>query len=79
MSIFCKVGAPGYTASVVFGILTTLATVCAILTIDKVIIFEGTLIRMYVHMYNCSYSIFRLSVNVITYVPVSFRENWSCF
>jgi hypothetical protein len=37
VSIFCKIGAPGYTASAVFGILTTLATVCAIFTIDKVI------------------------------------------
>lgn len=37
VSIFCKIGAPGYTASAVFGILTTLATLFAIFTIDKVI------------------------------------------
>ena len=40
MSIFCKVGAPGYIASVVFGIVVTVATVCVIPTIDKVIYCE---------------------------------------
>ena len=36
VSIFCKVGAPGYIASVVFGIVVTVATACVIPTIDKV-------------------------------------------
>ena len=43
MSIFCKVGAPGYIASVVFGIVVTVATVCVIPTIDKVIYYKGNL------------------------------------
>ena len=36
VSIFCKVGAPGYVSSVVFGVVVNVATVCGVLTIDKV-------------------------------------------
>ena len=36
VSIFCKVGAPGYIASVVFGIVVSVATACVIPSIDKV-------------------------------------------
>ena len=41
MSIFCKVGAPGYIASVVFGIVVSVAIACVIPTIDKVIYYKG--------------------------------------
>ena len=36
VSIFCKVGAPGYLASVVFGVVINVATLCTVFTIDKV-------------------------------------------
>ena len=36
MSIFCKVGAPGYVSSVVFGVVVNVASICGVLTIDKV-------------------------------------------
>ena len=40
VSIFCKVGAPGYIASVVVGIVASVAMACVIPTIDKVIYYK---------------------------------------
>ena len=40
MSIFCKVGAPGYIASVVVGIVVSVAVAFVIPTIDKVIYYK---------------------------------------
>ena len=36
--MFCKVGAPGYVSNAVFGVVVNVATMCGILSIDKVII-----------------------------------------
>ena len=36
VSIFCKIGAPGYVSSVVFGVVVNVASICGVLTIDKV-------------------------------------------
>ena len=43
VSIFCKVGAPGYIASVVFGIVATVAAIGTTFTIDKVRCMADTL------------------------------------
>ena len=34
--MFCKVGAPGYVSNAMFGVVVNVATICGILTIDKV-------------------------------------------